>query len=462
MDAAIYCRISEDREGAGLGVERQRADCQALISRHGWNLVRVYVDNDISAYSGKKRPEYRRLLDDLQAGRVAAIVAWHTDRLHRSPRELEEFIEICETHKVRVETVRAGELDLKTPAGRAVARTLGAWARYESEHKSERIRRKMVEIAQSGRPHAGGSRCFGYARDGLSIIPEEATVVREAAERVLAGESLRAVCNDLNRRGVRTTVGGGVSARNLRKILLSPRIAGIIDHHTAGRLRGQWPGIITEELRARLVALLNDPARRMNRGAPRRWLLSGTLRCAECGTKLVHQGYPINDRHQRRAQYRCRPEEIRGCGKVSISQHLIEPYLVEAVLSRLDGVRVDAGSSDADDQHDIDALATDRAQLDELASLYAKRTITAHEWIRARAEIDDRIAQRNRRLAEHTVDHRLRDLLARGATIRQAWPNLPAEQQRSIIGTLLERVNVHRAEKGRAFNPGRLEPVWRA
>jgi site-specific DNA recombinase len=94
MKAAISCRISEDKVGAGLGVARQREDCEALTAKRGWDLVGLYVDNDVSAYSGKKRPEYRRLLDDMEAGKVDAVVAWHTDRLHRSPRELEEFIDI--------------------------------------------------------------------------------------------------------------------------------------------------------------------------------------------------------------------------------------------------------------------------------------------------------------------------------------------------------------------------------
>jgi site-specific DNA recombinase len=84
--AAIYCRISDDREGAGLGVARQEADCRERAKRLGWTVAGLYVDNDFSAYSGKIRPEYRRLLADLRAGVLDAVIAWHTDRLHRSPR----------------------------------------------------------------------------------------------------------------------------------------------------------------------------------------------------------------------------------------------------------------------------------------------------------------------------------------------------------------------------------------
>jgi site-specific DNA recombinase len=85
LRAAIYVRISKDRTGAGLGVARQEEDCAALCRARGWQIVRVYVDNDVSASSGKPRPAWKELLADIKAGRVDAIVCWHVDRLTRSP-----------------------------------------------------------------------------------------------------------------------------------------------------------------------------------------------------------------------------------------------------------------------------------------------------------------------------------------------------------------------------------------
>lgn len=79
----LYCRISDDREGAGLGVARQEADCHERAAQLGWTVAGLYVDNDLSAFSGKNRPEYRRLLEDLRSGVINAVIAWHTDRLHR-------------------------------------------------------------------------------------------------------------------------------------------------------------------------------------------------------------------------------------------------------------------------------------------------------------------------------------------------------------------------------------------
>jgi site-specific DNA recombinase len=89
--AAIYVRISADRTGAGLGVARQEEDCRPLCARLGWVVVMVFCDNDVSAYSGKPRPQWDAMLAAITAGEVAC---WHVDRLTRSPRELEDVIDL--------------------------------------------------------------------------------------------------------------------------------------------------------------------------------------------------------------------------------------------------------------------------------------------------------------------------------------------------------------------------------
>ena len=71
--AAIYTRISLDREGTSESPERQQADCEAVATRLGWEVVDRYVDRE-SAYSGVRRPEYERLLRDLPSGRINGVI----------------------------------------------------------------------------------------------------------------------------------------------------------------------------------------------------------------------------------------------------------------------------------------------------------------------------------------------------------------------------------------------------
>src|SRR5918994_3811324 len=180
--AGIYARISSDREGDNLAISRQLADCEKLAKQRGWTVVDRYVDADISAYSGKRRPEYERMLEEIAAGVVEAVVVYHADRLHRHPRELEDFIDLCQRQGTRMATV-SGDLDLSTHEGQLMARITGAVARKESDDKSRRIRRKHEELATAGKISGGGTRPYGFEADRRTIPPHEATIIRECAQR---------------------------------------------------------------------------------------------------------------------------------------------------------------------------------------------------------------------------------------------------------------------------------------
>lgn len=183
--AGIYTRISWDPEGQRAGVERQRVDCEALCASRGWEIAQYFENNDASAYSGKPRRAYERRLSAVEEGPITGIVTWHNDRLHRSPRELEAFIDLMERSGVRVAVVTGGDYDLTTPEGRFTARIVGAVARKESEDRSRRVRRKHLELAEQGRP--AGQLGWGVRSESKREL------VREAAQKVLAGQGLMTI-----------------------------------------------------------------------------------------------------------------------------------------------------------------------------------------------------------------------------------------------------------------------------
>ncbi|MBB4939028.1 DNA invertase Pin-like site-specific DNA recombinase [Streptosporangium album] len=189
----------------------------------------VYPDNDVSAYSGAPRPAWKRLLADIEGGTIDAIVCWHVDRLTRSPRELEDVIDLADRRGVEPATV-TGEIDLATPTGRLIARMLGTAARHEAEHKAERQKRQRRQSAEAGKVSGGGMRPYGYAEDRITVIDEEAEVIREAARRMLAGESLSSVCRDFRTREITTPAGGYWTPTTLRRLPASARISGRREH----------------------------------------------------------------------------------------------------------------------------------------------------------------------------------------------------------------------------------------
>ena len=126
----LYARISSDRDRDHLGVTRQIEDCERLIARKGGRVAERYVDDDVSAYSGKVRPAYRRMLDDLRGGFLDAVVVWDADRLHRQPKELEEFFDVCKDAGGHEAGIRVGRLlTCRRTMGSSLLVSSGLWRR---------------------------------------------------------------------------------------------------------------------------------------------------------------------------------------------------------------------------------------------------------------------------------------------------------------------------------------------
>ena len=262
--------------GAGINAAGQQADCRPLAATLGWTVAEVFTDNDISAYSGKPRPAYRRMLDAIRAGQVDAVLAWHTDRLHRSPTELEEYISICEPRSVPTHCVKAGPLDLTTPSGRLVARQVGAVARYEVEHMAERIRSQKAKATAAGQ-WTGGGRPFGYSRDGMALVSAEVDAIKDGVRRVLAGESVYAITKAWQAT-VPPVRGGTWHAQNVHRVLTRPRNAGLAAHHGEVVGAGSWPAIVSEDEHRAVCAILKDPKRSTYSGVRSlKWVAPGCI-----------------------------------------------------------------------------------------------------------------------------------------------------------------------------------------
>jgi len=385
--AAIYVRISQDRAGAGLGVGRQADDCRALANRMGWDVIAVHVDNDASASTGKRRPAYESLLVDVDSGRVDVVVVWHTDRLHRSPIELERYIGICDPRGVATHSVQAGEQDLSTPSGRMVARMLGAAARYEVEHKAERTRRAQAQAAAAGK-WLGGGRPFGWRLlpgGGAELDEVEADVVRDASRNLLAGLSLGSMVEDLDARGIRTSTGRTWSYTSLRQVVSRARNAGLVELHGEIVAASQWPAILEEEVWRAVVSTLADPGRRRSQSNRVRWLLAGIARCV-CGAPC--RSGSVSGAHGRasRAVYRCRQG---GPGHVARSAEPVDALVTEvilAMLSRPDAVDILTADSTAPDAQGLrtEAMAL-RQRLIDAADLWETGDLPTGDY-RDRAE----------------------------------------------------------------------------
>ena len=100
--AAAYGRISKDDLDNREGVDDQLVRAEAAIERRGWAFMASFRDDDISAYSGKRRPGYDALMHEVEAGRVDTIVLRHLDRLWRNDLEAARGRQVLREHRVMV------------------------------------------------------------------------------------------------------------------------------------------------------------------------------------------------------------------------------------------------------------------------------------------------------------------------------------------------------------------------
>src|SRR3954470_5600114 len=455
--AAIYCRISDDRRGLGLGVARQQQDCLDLAGRHGWQVTAPFVDNAVSAYSGKPRPQYDRLMRAVHGGEVDVVVAWDPDRLHRSPAELEAFIAAVERAGVDVVTVQAGRWDLSTASGKLVARMLGSIARHESDHKSERVRRALEQNAAAGRSH--GRVPYGWIRepgpDGAVrevVVPEQAAVIRRIADGLLAGESLRSITAALNAEGVPSPAGKRWAKGMVRAVVLRERNAGLRTHRGEVVGDGAWEPILDRGRFEQLRAVLSDPQRRTSTGTAAKHLLSGIARCGVCGATLR---VALN---RRVPSYRC---SERGC--VIRRQQDLDDLVNGVIVERL--ARPDAAglftTGDTTDQRAALAEAEQlRGRLDHAADQYAEGSIDGRQLERITARLRPQLAQAEARM--RTVDSApLLDGLAGAPDVGALWDQLPLSRRRAVVNLLLE-ITVHRTRQGpRTFDPAAVQLAWK-
>jgi len=197
--------------------------------------------------------------------------------------------------------------------------------------------------------------------------------------------------------------------------------------------------------------------------SPRRYLLTGLLRCGRCGTVMYSR-----PRSGGLRRYVCASGPgFGGCGKMAVNADPVEGFVVEAVLYRLDTPQLATALTEIRQANtEADQLAAtvadDTAMLEQLARDYADRAISHNEWSTARQPIQARIDGAKRRLSRISRTHRIDDYVGKSQALRDAWTDLDLRRQQAIVATVLDHITVNPAVQGRnRFDPSRLSPTWR-
>lgn len=372
------------------------------------------------------------------------------ERLHRSPRELEDFLELIEQTGTTVETVKAGAWDVSTSHGRLVARMLGAVSRAESERTGERVSRAHQQAKTRGLWR--GPIPFGLRASevpGMPIVHEqEAVVVRDVFARVLRGDALTRIAADLNAAGLKPRRGELWTHTGALRLISSPALGGLIEVD-AELHEAAFDGVVEAETwRDARAALRRRPRGETRRPREKLTLLGGIMKCDEHG----HTCFGGSAAHA--ATY-----VAAGPGRcnVSITRGAADLLVTEIVLRRLE-------LSDARDLFcagpEPSQTAVEAAELrrrrDEITGLLADGLLSG-STARPRLEtISERLAVLDAERQPRRVDEAL------FTSPRSTWATWTPPQRREVVRMLLAVVTLRHVGPGGGprADPTRIRIAW--
>jgi len=472
LRAAIYTRISRDdraeEKEKRLGVQRQEKELRAEAERRGACVVAILEDNDLSGSGKVERPAFNRLIEMIERGEVDLVLSRDLDRLSRGFSPYVRFYEACAKAKITVGWM-GGSADFRTGKGLLELDVRASFAREELRVIRSRIASKHLQLAEQGQD-VGGGRAFGYEDDRRTIRPAEAALIRDAADKVLQGASLRSIATDWTRRGVVSVTGKTRwSVHVIKRILVSARISGRReriwidgDRRSIGMIvndKAAWPAIITTEKSDALRGLLGSPDRRRNGKAGSYLLTHGIAVCGVCGADLVAR--PRGD--GKRCMVCATGPGFKGCGKIRTLAEPVEDRVTEAVLRSIDQGALVRVMRRKDDAKDSAALRDVEDRMKDLACQWARGEISAAERGAARQVLVARQQGITARLDGSRRSQGL-DGLPVDEEMRKRWPRLEIYRQRAIVSALVERVVIDPIRKpGRnTFDGRRVRIIWRA
>ena len=471
--AAIYTRKStqDGLEKEFNTLDAQRETAAAFIrEQQGWECVSDRYDD--GGYSGGtvERPALKRLLSDIEAGKIDAVVVYKYDRFSRSLLDFAKMMELFERHNVSFVAVTQ-QFNTATSMGRLYLNMLMSFAQFEREMISERTRDKIAATRRKGK-WSGGMPLLGYnvVDSKLVVHEDEAERVRQIFRLYLELGSLLPTVQELTRRGWITkhwttkkgTHRGGLPFTKGRLYQLLTNVTYLGKTRYKDEVHeGEHLRIVDEQVFQQVQAALS--ANGASGGAEKRnkhgALLRGLLRCASCNCGMTHT---YTSKGQRRYRYYvCNHAQQHGraaCPAPSVPAAEIEQFVVEEIKAigrdpalvaatvaesrrlaieatkRLKAERAALERQRRADEADVRYLATIPAKNGELARL---------------VETQERIAASDRRLIE--IAHELARLTneeisdAEVATalaeFDAVWVALKYSEQVETLNLLIERVD---------------------
>ena len=350
--AALYARVSSDRQDVDLSVSAQLRALKDYARANGYSVARQYVDEAESGLVAD-RPQFREMIEEGSKPKAPfdVILVWKFSRFTRKREHAVAFKSMLRRKGIRVVSITEQAEDNAT--GRLLEGIIESVDEFYSENLAQEVVRGMREAASRGF-FLGSKAPFGYRRvkvsDGmkerptLEVDPATAPVVKEIFESSLSGYGLKEICRTLNDRGI-TNRGKRWYKGGLHYLLTNEAYTGtavwgrttkVEKAQDPVRVEGAWPALVSRKLFDAVQQAMRDRAPKVRRPARvgSRFLLSGLLKCGVCDRPYSAQGAKSGQF----AYYICGTLFREGAGTCSaryLNAPRLEAFVVEKIRERI-------------------------------------------------------------------------------------------------------------------------------
>jgi site-specific DNA recombinase len=475
---AIYTRKSTN-EGLDKDfntLDAQRESAEAFISsqkNEGWVCIPTLYDDGGFTGGNMERPALRRLMADIEAGKVDCVIVYKVDRLSRSLLDFSRIIETFDNHGVSFVSVTQ-QFNTTSSMGRLTLNILLSFAQFEREIISERTRDKMAAARRKGK-YVGGAPILGYDVDRsasrLIVNNQEASRVRQIFESYIEHQSLIPTVTEFDRRGWTTKRwttkkgkqrGGRPFNKNtLHGLLTNVAYLGKVRYKDE-TYEGEHDAIVETELFEKVQRQLQlnhrtGGARVRNKfGA----LLKGMIHCVPCGCAMIHS-HTTKNGNKRYRYYVCVNAQKRGwhnCPSKSIPAAEIERFVIDQVRNVVQEPELLSPTIEqlrSQVQTQLSDLAAERIGIEkDLKQAHTEiRTLVTEPFDAdssgRQADLLDRIRISEQRLTEIREEaNQLRGEVVTEEDVKDAltqfdlvWESLSPREQARVLALLIERVD---------------------
>ena len=457
----VWIRVSTEDQARGASPEHHERRARLYAEAKGWEVKEIYHLEAVSGKSVMNRPETQRMLDDVRSGHITGLIFSKLARLARNTKELLEFADIFEKYQADLISLQEA-IDTSTPAGRLFYTMIAAMAQWEREEIAERVKASVRIRAELGKP-LGGQAAFGYQwKDGQLVPdPKEAPIRRLIYELFLEHRRKRTAARLLNEAGYRSRRGAKFSGTTVGRLLRDPTAKGI---HRANYSKSlgdnrkwvfkpeeEWiftevEPIVSEELWDRCNQILDDQNARYKRPARRTvHLFAGIVRC-NCGQKMY---VPSNS--PKYICHKCRNKisttDLEGIFHEQLKSFFFSPSEISSYLSQADQMLEEKREL-------LQAVAGEERktgqEMDKLYNLYVNDQISGDGFAARYKPLEERLGQIQEQFVEvqAELDFLRIQYLSSDQILREAqdlysrWPELPAEEKRKIVETVVEGITI--------------------